>query len=189
MIVTCRESIHNKSSKLTRAENAMSAPQDHASTSWEQTERQLQRELQPKPRHDIRRSLFWILLPAVIFLALWVANLKLSREPGIYIQLINESGQILKDLHVNLTWGEYSQSELSKERRKDWWTPHVAVLQRIGNTGSKTDNLKVTWLDGTGVRRQHLAPELYMGWHAEKLIITFHANGTVTIKQEGLSLF
>jgi len=167
----------------------MSTANDSRLASLEVQDNHYRQKLKSQVWWELRTILNWMLVAAVLFFGIWVLILKMSPEPGVHLRLFNETGQKLKDVKLTFTWSEYVMPELPAERREKWLKPYGAIIQRVGFMEGKATTLTIQWIDDKGSKHQHIEKDLYLGIESLELNITFHSDGTVTVKLRGLSFF
>ncbi|MFT3882039.1 MAG: hypothetical protein QM703_20585 [Gemmatales bacterium] len=157
--------------------------------SWDEQEKFRRSQLKSRVWKETKTILNWILVVLVVVLGISVMIMKFSHEPGIHLQLFNESGQCLSDVRLKFSWSEYLLPDLPAEPRKSWHKPYGAIIRKVVWMDDKASVLTVDWTDAKGVKHQHVEKDMYLTGDSEQITIKFNADGSVTIKYKGLGFF
>lgn len=162
----------------------MSTSFDSLSPFWELQEHQNRLE-----RRISRKTFFnWLFIIVIIILGIWVLVLTYSSEPGVQLEVFNESGQRLKDVKLMFSWSEYTMPELPAGPRESWHRPYGALIQKMVWMDEKASILTVSWTDAKGVKHQHLEKDMYLASESVLIKVTFRADGTVLVNYKIRSL-
>jgi hypothetical protein len=165
----------------------MSISKDSPALSWEEEKNLRRTQLKARVWKEIKTGLNIILLVLVVVLGISVLIMKFSHEPGIHLQLFNESGVVLKDVSLQFSWSEYIMPELPATPRTQRQKYYGAIIQKVVNQQNHT--LTITWIDAKGIKHQQVERDMYLPGGADLIVITFNADGTVTVNYKGLYFF
>ncbi len=161
----------------------MSTSFDSLSPFWEMQEHQnrLERRITSKTFYN------WLLIIVVFILGIWVLVLTYSSEPGVQLQIFNESGQKLKDVKLMFSWSEYSMPELPAAPLDSRYRPYGALIQKVVRMDANASILTIAWTDAKGVKYQHVEKDMYLVSQSVLIKVTFRADGTVSVTYKSLS--